>query len=51
LSGETEIFGENLPQWHFVQKNFRKNLLGINTGSQGGKPATNPLSYDTAHTD
>jgi hypothetical protein len=47
LSGEIEVFGENLPQYHFVHHNPTRPDLEWNSGRRGGKPATN-LSYGMA---
>jgi hypothetical protein len=49
LAGETEIFGENLPQRHFCpsQKPTLPDPL-LNPGRRGEKPATNRLSYGAA---
>jgi hypothetical protein len=48
LAGETEVFGENLPQYHFVHHNPTWLALGSNPGRRGEKPASNRLSYGTA---
>jgi hypothetical protein len=49
LAGETEVFGENLPQCHFVQNNFQTwPDPASNPGRRAGKPETNRLSYSTA---
>jgi hypothetical protein len=49
LAGETEVFGENLPQRHFYQSKIH-NLTdpGLNPGRRGGKTAANRLSYGAA---
>jgi hypothetical protein len=48
LAGETEVFGKNLPQRHFVHTNPTWVDPGLNPGRRGGKPATNGLSYGSA---
>jgi hypothetical protein len=48
LVGETEAFGENLPQCHFSTTNPTWPNLGWHPGHRGEKPATNCLSYGTA---
>jgi hypothetical protein len=48
LSGETEVFGENLSQCDFVHHESHMTWPGSNTGRRGGKPATNRLSYGMA---
>jgi hypothetical protein len=48
LAGETEVFGETLPQRHFVHHKSHLPDLGANPGCSGGKPATNRLSYGAA---
>jgi hypothetical protein len=32
LAGETEVFGENLPQWHFVKHKYHMTWSGIELG-------------------
>jgi hypothetical protein len=52
LAGETEVFGENLPQRHFCpSQNPTWPDPGLNPGRRGGKPATNRLSYGAVPTD
>jgi hypothetical protein len=46
LARETEVLGENLPQYQFVHPTWPD--LGSNPGRCDGKPATNRLSYGTA---
>jgi hypothetical protein len=48
LAGETEVLGENLPQYQFVHHKSHMTWTGANPGSRGGEPATNRLSYGTA---
>jgi hypothetical protein len=49
LAGETEVFGENLPQRHFCpSQNSTWPDPSLNRGRRGGKPATNRLSYGAA---
>jgi hypothetical protein len=51
LTGRTEIFWENLPQFTLCSTNPTRSDLGSNQGRRGGKPATNRLSYGTAMMD
>jgi hypothetical protein len=48
LAGETEVFGENLPQRHFIHHKSHLPDTGSKAGRRSGKPATNRLSYGTA---
>jgi hypothetical protein len=48
LAGETEVLGENRPQWHFVHHKSNMTWPGANPGRRGGNPATNRLSHGTA---
>jgi hypothetical protein len=49
LAGETEVFGENLPQRHFVHHKIPHDKTRARTPDRrGGKPATNRLSYVAA---
>jgi hypothetical protein len=49
LAGETEVLGENLPQRHFSPSQSPTwPDPGLNPGRDGGKPATNRLSYGAA---
>jgi hypothetical protein len=50
LAGETEVFGENLPQRHFVYHKSTWPDPVSNPGRRGGKLATNRLSYGAART-
>jgi hypothetical protein len=45
----TEVLGENLPQCRFVHHKPHMLCPDVNPGCRGGKPATNHLSYGTAH--
>jgi hypothetical protein len=45
---ETKVCGENLLQCHFVHCKSYMTRLVSNLTQNGGKPATNHLSYDTA---
>jgi hypothetical protein len=48
LAGETEVLGENLPQYRFIH--HKPHMLPVREPGSGavGKPATNRLSYGTA---
>jgi hypothetical protein len=48
LAGETEVFGEKLPQYHFVHHKSHMTSPGMNLGCHGGKSATNRLTYGMA---
>jgi hypothetical protein len=48
LAGETEVLGENLPQYHFLHHKPHMPCPDANPGRRFGKPATNLLSYGTA---
>jgi hypothetical protein len=45
LAGESEVFGENLQQRHFVHHKSHLPDTGTNPGRLGGKSATNRFSY------
>jgi hypothetical protein len=47
LVGETELLGENLPQFHFVHHKSHMTWPGSNPDRRGGKPATNRMSCGT----
>jgi hypothetical protein len=49
LAGETEELGENLTQCHCVHHKPHILCPDVNPGRCDGKPATNRLSYGTAH--
>jgi hypothetical protein len=49
LAGETEVPGENLPQWHFVHHKSHTTWQSAKPGRRGGNSATNSLSYGTAY--
>jgi hypothetical protein len=46
LVGETEVLGENLPQFRF---SHHKSHMGSNLGRRSWKAATDRLSYGTAN--
>jgi hypothetical protein len=49
IAGETEEFGENLPQGHFVLPQIPHDQVRFRTPDRSGeKPATNRLSYGAA---
>jgi hypothetical protein len=47
MTGETEVFSENLPQCHFVYHKPHMLCPDENLGRRGWKPATNHLNYGT----
>jgi hypothetical protein len=47
---ETEVAGENLPQYQFVHHKPQMLPGRENPGRRGGKPAANRLSYGTTLT-
>jgi hypothetical protein len=50
LAGETEVFGENLPQRHFCpSQNPTWPDPGFNPSRRGETPATTRLSYGAAY--
>jgi hypothetical protein len=49
LAGETEVFGEIVPQRHFVHHKSHLPDPCSNPGRRGGKPATNRLSCGAAY--
>jgi hypothetical protein len=48
VAGETELFGESLPECLFAHNKSTYLDLGWNPGRRCGKSATNRLSYGTA---
>jgi hypothetical protein len=50
VARETEVFGKNMPQSHFVHHKPHMLCSDANPCHCGGKPATNRLSYGTAPT-
>jgi hypothetical protein len=49
IAGETEVLVENLPQRHFVPPQIPHDQVRFRTPDRnGGKPATNRLSYGAA---
>jgi hypothetical protein len=48
LAGETEVLGENVYQWHFVDHKSHMTWPGLEPSRRVGKPATNRLSYGKA---
>jgi hypothetical protein len=50
LAVETEVLGENLPQFHFVLQKSHMTSPGVEPPhSRGGKTAANRRSYATAY--
>jgi hypothetical protein len=49
MAGETEVFGETLPQCRFLLNKTHMLCLDVNPGCRGGKPATNRLSCGTTN--
>jgi hypothetical protein len=45
---ETEVLGENMPQYHYAHHKSHMMWPGANPSRCGGKAATNRLSYGTA---
>jgi hypothetical protein len=48
LVGETEVFGEKLPQFNFFNYKSHMTWPGIETGLRCRKPANNRMSYGKA---
>jgi hypothetical protein len=49
LTGENEVLGDNLLQCQFINQKSHIIWPGLEPGPRGAKPATNHLSYGTAH--